>query len=173
MDNSVVVEPLEEEHEIVAPRAKAWSMMGVPLTEKEYIFMTQLRAGASPAIAATAARYASPATTGPQLMRRQHIKTLVERIQEEMREEMGVSRGTVVEKLCEAFDLARTVEDPGSMVRACNELNRMFGYHAPEKKQLSIGMAGASGSMAEESDESLLEVIKGEDSVWSQISPPQ
>jgi hypothetical protein len=157
--------------QVLSPQAKAWSLMGIPLTEKEYLFVSHLRTGSPPAIAASSAGYAAPATTGPALLRRPHIRTLVTLIQEEMQEEMGVSRGNVVHKLCEAFDLARTIEDPGSMVRACNELNRMFGYHAPEKKELRLGSMGhAAASMAAAPDEELWELLEGEDSVWSQIS---
>ncbi len=146
--------------------------MGVALTEKEYVFVSHLRTGSPPAVAASSAGYSAPATTGPALMRRQHIRTIVELIQQEMQQEMGVTRTTVVNKLCEAFDLAKVVQDPGAMVRACNELNRMFGYHAPEKKELSLAsMTKSAEALAEASDETLLELLEGEDSVWSQLAP--
>lgn len=73
-------------------------------------------------------------------------------------DEMKMTRDKVQTMVMEAFDLARTVEDPNAMVRAASEINKMCGFYEVEKAQIELSNSQKAfvGRLNELSDDELI-----------------
>jgi hypothetical protein len=67
--------------------------------------------------------------------------------------------------LQEAFELAKSSNNPGAMTGAYREIAKMCGYYEPEKKQIEINQAGRDHIKHLDllSDEELFEKMGGVD----------
>lgn len=160
------------EEKLLKPQSKTYELYGIRLTKQEYLFLQAVRKGVPPAHAAAEAGYSNPASVVNTLVQRPHIRNAIDAIREELRQEMSVTREMVVDKLEEAYALARDTEDPGTMVRVCAELSKMFGFYAPEKKQieqLPTLKQVTENDVAQMSDEQLIEMAATGDGVWEQL----
>jgi D-alanyl-D-alanine dipeptidase len=52
----------------------------------------------------------------------------------ELAEMTGITREEVIQGLRDAAEMAQTMADPATMVRAWAELGKLLGYYAPDKK---------------------------------------
>lgn len=50
-----------------------------------------------------------------------------------------VTRGKVQDIVLDAIDMAKVQAMPGDMIRGAQELNKMNGFYAPEKRELELG----------------------------------
>jgi len=102
---------------------------GVALTEKEGMFLENLRRGMPMAAAAFRAGYKNPAQTARALLARPKIQNAVAAMQAEMMDSHYVSRGEVVTLLRAAAEMAQEDRAPSALVRVASELNKMFGHY--------------------------------------------
>jgi hypothetical protein len=69
-------------------------------------------------------------------------------IHENTRQLTSLTREDVITGILHAIQLADSLEDPATMIRGYNELSRMHGFHAPERKEVMMsGRAEVSHSM--------------------------
>jgi hypothetical protein len=65
--------------------------------------------------------------------------------------------------LKDAFDTAKLMSEPASMVAAAREIGKMAGYYEPQKKIIDINLNTGKGTVAELSrmtDEQLAEMVE-------------
>jgi hypothetical protein len=115
---------------------------------KVKIFIEEMGLGRSPTAAARRAGYSSPFKSGKDLIADCDILAEVQAIQAVNRKNAEMGREEVMKCLLDAFQMAKTMDDPQSMIRAMAEVNRMCGHYAPEKKELLIS-GGATLVQAE------------------------
>ena len=93
--------------------------------------------------AAIRAGYApgSAYVTASRLLRNAQVSAAVAEKQEEMADELDLSRERVMRGLLEAVEIARVQADPAAMVKAWSEIARMCGYYAPVKQQVDVSVS--------------------------------
>lgn len=73
-----------------------------------------------------------------------------------------MTKKKVLDMLQEAYDVAKTVSEPSSMVSAAREIGRMCGFYEPTRVQVDVNVAGgAMDRLNRLSDEELLKIIDG------------
>jgi phage terminase small subunit len=115
---------------------------------KVKIFIEEMGLGRSPTAAARRAGYSSPFKSGKDLIAVEEIFEEVQAIQAVNRKNAEMGREQVMKCLLEAYQMAKTMDDPQSMIRAMGEVNRMCGHYAPERKEIQISTE-ASNMQAE------------------------
>lgn len=85
----------------------------------------------------------------------------VEKVRDDMAEKADYSRDRVLGIVDEAIDMARMQASPADMLKGVNELNKMLGYYAPEKKEITTNSAANRVQTEFEamSQEELLELV--------------
>jgi hypothetical protein len=105
---------------------------------KVKIFIEEMGLGRSPTAAARRAQYSSPFKSGKDLIADPDILAEVQALQAANRKHANLNREDVMKRLLEAYQMAKTMDDPQSMIRAMGEVNRMCGHYAPERKEIKI-----------------------------------
>lgn len=105
---------------------------------KVRLFIENMGLGMTPTAAARIAGYTNAARDSKSMLEDPDILAAIQALQAENQKISKLSREDVMEKLIEAFDIAKTQGDPQAMVRSMAEVNRMNGYYAPEKKILQL-----------------------------------
>ena len=106
---------------------------------KVKVFIEEMGLGRTPTAAARRAQYSSPFKQGKALIADPDILAQVQEIQKQNQKNAEMTREEVMKNLLDAYGIARSMDDPQSMIRAMAEVNRMCGHYAPEKKEINIG----------------------------------
>lgn len=135
------------------------------LTERQRLFCEHY-VGAARHCAALAARLAGYApgcshVTGCQLLRKPKIAATVRGLEVALAHEMEVDRQRVIEEMLAAFDMAKLMQNPATMIAAMRQIALMCGYFG---KPGGDTMGTACESIAETqfqkmSDQELLALI--------------
>lgn len=102
------------------------------------MFIENMGLGHTPTKAAKLAGWANPGRESKELLKDVDIVAEIQRLQLENQKISKLSREDVMERLIDAFDIAKLQGDPQAMVRSMAEVNRMNGFYAPEKKVLEL-----------------------------------
>lgn len=105
---------------------------------KVRMFIENVGLGMAPYSAAKHAGCSNPGRESKRYMDDPDIMGAIEEIQRQNQKNSDLTRKDVMQNLIEAFEVAKMQGDPQAMVRAMSEVNRMCGYHAPEKKVLEL-----------------------------------
>lgn len=95
-------------------------------------------AGHKPVDAARFAGYSSPETTGYDVDKHPEVQAALAQQREALIEKSLYSREEAIEDLKEGIRMAKTGYDAQALRACVQELNKIFGYHAPEKKQVDV-----------------------------------
>ena len=71
-----------------------------------------------------------------------HVQAEIEERNKDIEIRLEISRENVLEGFQEAYELAKTNNNPGAMTGANRELGKMCGYYEPEKKQIEFSQTG-------------------------------
>jgi len=72
------------------------------------------------------------------LMSQPKVKQYVAEIQEEHAQKLNVSREQVIEGMLQAIQDARMLGEPASQIRGWEQIAKMQGYYAPERRVLEL-----------------------------------
>lgn len=135
-----------------------------PLTEKQREFVRHWAMGETILSAANRAGYADGGTMCYRMAKDPAILKFYNREKALYEESCAMSRKKVMDMLLEAYDVAKLVTEPASMVSAAREIGRMCGYYEPVKRTIDINVKGnvTVKQLERASDEDLLKLIKGE-----------
>jgi phage terminase small subunit len=133
------------------------------LTEKQLMFVRLWAQGETPRTAAVLAGYSETSSNiAWKLTRDPAILKLYQAEKKEYEEAGKMTKKRVMDMFQEAYDHAKLISEPATMVAATREIAKMCGYYEPEK-HLHIH---ANGRVIEQmntmSDEELLEVMEKE-----------
>lgn len=74
------------------------------------------------------------------------------------------TKKSVLDMMQEAFDVAKTVGEPGSMVSAAREIGRLCGFYEPTRIKVDVNVTGGTVDRLNRlSDEELLKIIESGD----------
>lgn len=80
-------------------------------------------------------------------MKADPVQKALNSIHANTRELTSLTREDVISGILHAIQIADSLEDPATMIRGYNELSRMHGFHAPERKEVMMsGKAEVSHS---------------------------
>lgn len=134
------------------------------LTEQRAKYLEARGIGMNPARAAAYAGYANPNVYAYKLEEDPEIKEALAKVQAQNAQISKMTRRKVTDIVLEAIEMARLVQDPTAMIRGAQELNKMCGYYAPEKKELEL--TGPKDRVRRElerlSEEELVRLASGE-----------
>ncbi len=134
---------------------------GRPLTDKQRMFVRYWSQGETPRTAAIMAGYSETSgAIGWSLSKDPAIIALYREEKKLYEEAAKLSRTKVMEMLKEAYDHAKMIDEPATMVAAARELGKMCGYYEPEKKIIGIVGGKVAERMLTMSDEDLLKIIE-------------
>ena len=73
-----------------------------------------------------------------------------------------MTRKRVMDMLVDAYDMAKLMSEPASMVSAAREVGKMCGYYEPAKTQVNVTVNGqvSIDRMSRLSDDELLKIIE-------------
>lgn len=143
-------------------------------TKRQQSFIENLEKGTmTDKEAAKEAGY-NPSTNAAIAKRSPIIQKALRSIENNTKHLTSLERQDVIEGILSAIQLAENLDDPATMIRGWNEIARLHGFHAAEKKELSVSGAvqhSHSGDLKLEqmSTSQLLELSNKENAI--DISP--
>ena len=142
-------------------------MTGKRLNPTEQMFVNGVLLGMTPSQAGIHA--GKSCAVGRRLAEKEHIRTAVSLGRNAMVQRFKYTRDKAIKLLYEAIEMARTLEDTNSFIRAIEVLNKMHGYVAPQihEVHLSVDMEKRTREIKEMSDEKLLELTSDQ---WEEVT---
>lgn len=94
--------------------------------------------GMVPLRAAEYAGYANPESYAYTLEKDHEVMEALAKVQAQNAKLSKMTRQTVMDIVTDAIEMARAIQDPTAMLRGAQELSKMCGFYAPEKKTLEL-----------------------------------
>ena len=134
-----------------------------PLTEKQRLFVQFWAEGDSILSSSRRAGYNDSGTVGYRLVKMPNVLKLKAELSAKYEEAGQLTRKKVMDMHMEAFDMAKLMSEPATMVSAARELGKMAGYYAPVEHKIKVDVSGniILDRMNSMSDAELLKVISG------------
>lgn len=138
-----------------------------PLTEKQLMFVRYWAQGETPRTAAVMAGYSEgSAAIGWKMSKDPAILKLYHAEKKLYEEAAQLSRAKVMTMLKDAYDHAKLIDEPATMVAAARELAKLCGYYEPEKKIIAVVGGKVAEQMLRMTDEELLKIIEEQGNVF-------
>jgi hypothetical protein len=136
-----------------------------PLTQMQKDFVKHWAAGESITSASHRAGYADGATFAYRMTKMPNVLALYNEEKRLYEEASGMTRKKVMDMLKDAYDDAKMVNEPASMVSAAREIGKMCGYYEPVVRKIEVSVAGASINerLNRMSDADLLKLITADE----------
>lgn len=132
-----------------------------PLTDMQKAFVKFWAEGDSIPNAMARAGYNEQPSYGYRMAKMPNILVEFDRIKAKWEDAAQMSRKKVMDMHLEAFDMAKMMAEPASMVSAAREIGRMCGYYEPVKQKIEVSVNGqiAVKRLESMSDEDLLKLV--------------
>lgn len=132
-----------------------------PLTEKQRAFVQFWAEGDSITGASRRAGYNDGATIAYRMVKMPNILALKAKYEAEWQSTRQMTREKVMDMHLEAFDMAKLMSEPASMVSAAREIGKICGFYAPVEHKVKVDVTGniVLDRMNSMSDAELLKVI--------------
>lgn len=133
-----------------------------PLTDKQKLFTKYWAEGDSILGAANRAGYTDGGAYAYRMVHLPNVLALKEKYAAQYREESKMTRKKVMDMHLEAFEMAKLLSEPASMVSAAREVGKLCGFYEPTRKEISINVNGSvtMQQMTKLSDAELLKIIE-------------
>jgi hypothetical protein len=113
-----------------------------PLTEMQRFFVREWAKGESIRTASARAGYGAGDTFAYRMTKMPNVLKLYHEEKAKYEAAAQMSRKKVMDMLVEAYDMAKLMSEPASMVSAAREVGRMCGYYEPSKHQIDVNVTG-------------------------------
>ena len=132
-----------------------------PLTDKQKAFVKFWAEGDTIPNAMQRAGYNEQPSYGYRMAKMPNILAEFDRIKALWEDAAQMNRKKVMDMHLEAFEMAKLMAEPATMVSAAREIGRMCGYYEPVKQKIDITVNGqiAVKRLEAMSDEDLLKMI--------------
>lgn len=131
------------------------------LTDMQKLFIKYLVEGDNVAGAMQRAGYNEQPSYGYRMLKMPNILKAKREYEALYAEASKMTKKKVMDMLLEAYDMAKTMSEPSTMVSAAREVGRMCGYYEPTKVKLDISVTGqAMDRLSRLTDEELLKMIE-------------
>lgn len=134
-----------------------------PLTAQQLLFAQAWAAGESVSSASLRAGY-SQDSIGYRLIRMPNVRRAYDAEKRKYEEACQMTRKKVMDMHLEAFEMAKLMAEPASMVSAAREIGRMCGYYEPVKHTVDVNVQGevTVRTLNQMSDAALLKFLQGQ-----------
>ena len=109
-----------------------------PLTDKQKLFVGFWAQGESIHTASAKAGYADGAQFAYRMIRMPNVIRLYEELRARYEEASGMTFKKVSDMHVEAYEMAKLMAEPSTMVAAARELGKMHGYYAPVEQKITV-----------------------------------
>lgn len=109
-----------------------------PLTEKQKLYAVARARGESVPNAMAAAGYNEQVSYGYRLDKMPNVQRLIQKEQALYAEAAQIDRKKVIDMQLEAYELAKTMAEPATMVAAAREIGKICGLYEPKKVEVSV-----------------------------------
>ncbi len=109
-----------------------------PLTDKQKAYAVARARGETVPNAMAQAGYNEQVSYGYRLDKMPNVQALIRQEQALYAEAAQIDRKKVIDMHLEAFELARTVAEPSSMVAAAREIGKICGLYEPKKVEINV-----------------------------------
>lgn len=132
------------------------------LNERQLLFVRNWASGETPRTAMALAGYAETSVGLMWKLTRDPAILKLYNAEKKLYEEAeGHTKKRVMSMLQEAYDCAKLVSEPASMVAAARELGKMAGHYEPETRNVNINVGGKLfDRMSAMSDDQLLKILE-------------
>ena len=130
-----------------------------PLTSKQKEFVKFWASGETIPNAMAKAGYNDQPSYGYRMAKMPNILALYHEEQAKYAEASQMTRKKVIDMHLEAFEMARTIAEPSSMVSAAREIGKICGLYEPQKIEVSSTVKHEIHRFEGMSDEELLRII--------------
>lgn len=130
-----------------------------PVTPKQHDFVRLWASGESILSASERAGFNDRGTTAYRLTKQANIQRLYHEEKAKYEAAADINRRKVMEMLMEAYDMAKLMAEPATMVSAAREIGKMCGYYAPSETRIKIEGNVVMEKMAGLSDAELLDIL--------------
>lgn len=114
-----------------------------PLTEQQRLFVKAFSSGENMTNSLKAGGFSAASLAyGYRLLAMPNIAKALKESQAAYAMAAELSKKDVMDMLKEAYDMAKLMSEPASMVAAAREIGKMCGYYEPKKVDLTISTAG-------------------------------
>lgn len=138
--------------------------MTAVLTPKQARFVDEFLVDANGTQAAIRAGYSASGArvAAHRLLTNVAISSRLEARQKADSTRLSVTRENVLQRLLDAFEVAKNEREPAAMVSAARELGKLLGFYAPVRVEATAGVSelAARGQFERMTDAQLLEVIE-------------
>ena len=133
-----------------------------PLTDKQRLFTKYWAEGESILSAAARAGYTDGGAYAYRMVHLPNVLALKAQYAKKYEEESQMSRKKVMDMHLEAFEMAKLLSEPSSMVAAAREVGKLCGYYEPTRKEININVNGSvtMQQMTKLTDAELLKIIE-------------
>ena len=131
-----------------------------PLTEQQRLFVKAFSSGENMTNSLKAGGFSAASLAyGYRLLAMPNVAKALKESQAAYAMASELSKKDVMDMLKEAYDMAKLMSEPASMVAAAREIGKMCGYYEPKKVDLTISTAGRQ-KIEMLSDEDLFKLMK-------------
>ena len=109
-----------------------------PLTEKQRLYALARARGESVPNAMAAAGYNEQVSYGYRMDKMPNIQRVIQQEQALYAEAAQIDRKKVIDMQLEAYEMAKTMAEPATMVAAAREIGKICGLYEPKKVEVSV-----------------------------------
>ena len=133
-----------------------------PMTDKQKDFGRAIAMGDSVPNAMAKAGYNETPSYGYRMMKMPNVLAFIKVEQSKNEESSQMTRKKVIDMHLEAYEAAKLLSEPSSMVAAAREIGKMCGYYEPKKVDINVNVSGqiALQQMTTMTDAQLLEMVE-------------
>lgn len=131
-----------------------------PLTDMQKDFLRRVADGESITNAMQLAGYNDQPSYGYRILKMPNAQAYLQQLQQDLRDRTMITREKVVAMHMEAFELAKLMAEPASMVAAAREIGKMHGFYEPKKIELTLKEGATSRKLEQMTTQELEELIQ-------------
>ena len=130
-----------------------------PLTEKMKAFLKLYAEGESVATAMHRAGYQDQPSYGYRILKMPNAQAFLAKAQAAYAEASAMTKKKVIDMHLEAYDMAKLMAEPASMVSAAREIGKLCGFYEPKKVEINLNGGSAQKKLETMSSEELEQLI--------------
>ena len=142
------------------------------LTEMQKNFIRGIAEGESVASAMHRAGYNDQPSYGYRILKMPNAQALLSQYQAQYAQASQMTKKKVIDMHLEAYDMAKLMAEPASMVSAAREIGKMCGFYEPKKVEVSLTGGSAQRKFETMSSEELELLIAEANAVTAQHEAP-
>lgn len=130
-----------------------------PLTEQQKKFIKGIAEGESVDTAMKRAGYNDQPSYGYRILKMPNAQALLQQYQREYAQASQMTKKKVMDMHLEAYEMAKLMAEPATMVSAAREIGKMCGFYEPTKINVNFNGGGVQRQLESASTEELERLI--------------